>query len=80
MSGGHMSRLNQFQSENERLRRAVADLALDKQIPAEGGPKRLVAPWRQQSHLDHALLGISIPNDARSLGVVNYRLENRDVA
>ena len=35
MSGDQLSRLKQLEKENERLRRAVADLTLDKQIRAE---------------------------------------------
>ena len=35
MSGHQLSRLKQLEKENERLRRAVADLTLDKQILAE---------------------------------------------
>lgn len=35
MSGDQLSRLKQLEKENERLRRAVADLTLDKQILAE---------------------------------------------
>ena len=35
MSGDQLSRLRQFEKENGRLRRAVADLTLDKQILTE---------------------------------------------
>ena len=35
MSGDQLSRLKQLEKENERLRRAVADLTLDQQILAE---------------------------------------------
>ena len=35
MSGSQLSRLKQLEKENERLRHAVADLTLDKQILAE---------------------------------------------
>ena len=32
MSGDQLSRLKELEKENERLRRAVSDLTLDKQI------------------------------------------------
>ena len=35
ISGDQLRPLNQFGKENERLRRAVSDLTLDKQILAE---------------------------------------------
>jgi len=35
MSGGQLRRLKELEKENERLRRAVSDLTLDKQILAE---------------------------------------------
>ena len=35
MTGDHLRRLKELEKENERLRRAVSDLTLDKQILAE---------------------------------------------
>ena len=35
MSKGQLKKLKRLQKENERLRRAVSDLTLDKLIPAE---------------------------------------------
>ena len=35
MSKGQLKELKRLQKENERLRRAVSDLTLDKLIPAE---------------------------------------------
>ena len=35
MSGDQFRRLKELEKENERLRRAVSDLTLDKQIPKE---------------------------------------------
>ena len=35
MSGDQLGRLKQLEKENERLRRAVADLTLDRQFFAE---------------------------------------------
>ena len=51
MSGGQLRRLKELEKENERLRRAVSDLMLDKQILAEAAraarstrPRWRVAP------------------------------------
>ena len=35
MSGDQLRRLKELEKENERLRRAVADLTLDKQVLTE---------------------------------------------
>jgi hypothetical protein len=40
MSGDQLRRLKDLEKENERLRRAVSDLTLDKQILAEAAEPR----------------------------------------
>ena len=44
MSGDQLRRLKELEKENERLRRAVSDLTLDKQILAEAARGNLRAP------------------------------------
>ena len=47
-----MKRLKELEAENARLRRAVSDLTLDKQIPAEaarGNSFSIRGAWRNSS-------------------------------
>ena len=44
MSKGQLKELKRLQKENERLRRAVSDLTLDKLIPAEAARGNFLAP------------------------------------
>lgn len=53
MSGDQLSRLKQLEKENERLRRAIADLTLDEQILAESAPGELLSPCRRHQCIEH---------------------------
>ncbi len=47
MGQDQLKRLKELEKENQRLRRAVSDLTLDKLIltEARGAPMRLRSPW-----------------------------------
>ncbi|MDP6680655.1 MAG: IS3 family transposase [Pelagibacteraceae bacterium] len=52
MGKGQLKELKRLQKENERLRRAVSDLTLDKLILAEAAPGKLLSPARRRDCID----------------------------
>ena len=63
-------RLKQLETENARLRRAVADLTLDNQILKGGGGGRLLSASRRRQCVERIreVLGVSERRDCRGLG------------
>ncbi|MCT8992339.1 IS3 family transposase [Chelativorans sp. SCAU2101] len=53
MSRDRLRQLKDLQKENERLRKAVADLTLDKLILTEAAPGKLLSPSRRRACIDH---------------------------
>ncbi|MAM94410.1 MULTISPECIES: IS3 family transposase [Bacteria] len=53
MSRDQLRQLKDLQKENERLRKAVADLTLDKLILTEAAPGKLLSPSRRRACIDH---------------------------
>ena len=49
MGTGQLKELKRLQKENERLRRAVSDLTLDKLILAEAARGKLLSPRASQA-------------------------------
>ncbi|NBW94953.1 MAG: IS3 family transposase [Bacteroidetes bacterium] len=50
----HLRELKRLQKENERLRKAVSDLTLDKLILTEAAPGKLLSPARRRACIEHA--------------------------
>ncbi|WP_408635220.1 IS3 family transposase [Paracoccus binzhouensis] len=53
MSRDQLRQLKELQKENERLRKVVADLTLDKLILTEAGSGKLLSPSRRRACIDH---------------------------
>ncbi|WP_128253721.1 IS3 family transposase [Falsirhodobacter deserti] len=53
MGVDQLKELKRLQQENERLRRAVSDLTLDKLILSEAAPGKLLSPARRRACIDH---------------------------
>ncbi|NDV87972.1 IS3 family transposase [Aurantimonas aggregata] len=53
MSRDQLRQMKDLQKENERLRRAVADLTLDKLILSEASPGKLLSPARRRACIDY---------------------------
>ncbi|MGR3631970.1 MAG: IS3 family transposase [Limimaricola soesokkakensis] len=70
MSRSQLKRLKELEKENQRLRRAVSDLTLDKLILAEAAPGKLLSPSRRRQCIDHVRqeLGVSERRACRTLG------------
>ncbi|WP_338273376.1 IS3 family transposase [Roseicyclus marinus] len=54
MGTDQLKELKRLQKENERLRKAVSDLTLDKLILAEAAPGKLLSPARRRACIEHA--------------------------
>ncbi|NNF78095.1 MAG: IS3 family transposase [Rhizobiales bacterium] len=69
MSRGQLKRLKELETENQRLRRAVSDLTLDKMILTEAAPGKLLSPSRRRRCIDHVrqTLGVSERRACRTL-------------
>ncbi|WP_156420718.1 IS3 family transposase [Aureimonas sp. AU22] len=50
-----VKRLKDLETENQRLRKAVADLTLDKLILSEAAPGKLLSPARRRACVDHVM-------------------------
>ncbi|WP_170347670.1 IS3 family transposase [Ruegeria atlantica] len=61
MGADQLKELKRLQKENERLRKAVSDLTLDKLILAEAAKGKLLSPARRRACIDriHAELNVS---------------------
>ncbi|MEE8303407.1 MAG: IS3 family transposase [Candidatus Tectomicrobia bacterium] len=70
MGTDQLKQLKQLRQENEQLRRAVADLTIDKQILAEAAPGKLLSPSRRRRCIDlvRDMLGVSERRACRVLG------------
>ncbi|MEL7087507.1 MAG: IS3 family transposase [Planctomycetota bacterium] len=70
MGTEQLKELKRLQKENERLRRAVSDLTLDKLILSEAAPGKLLSPARRRACIDRVrqTLGVSERRACRTLG------------
>ncbi|WP_188479901.1 IS3 family transposase [Primorskyibacter flagellatus] len=60
MGTDQLKELKRLQKENERLRKAVSDLTLDKLILTEATPGKLLSPARRRACIDHVRDKLSI--------------------
>ncbi|WBU61097.1 IS3 family transposase [Paracoccus albus] len=70
MQRSQLTRLKELEKENQRLRRAVSDLTLDKLILTEAAKGKLLSPSRRRKCIDHVRreLGVSERRACRALG------------
>ncbi|WP_421854935.1 IS3 family transposase [Oricola sp.] len=70
MGTEQLKELKRLQKENERLRRAVSDLTLDKLILTEAAKGKLLSPARRRACIDRVrqTLGVSERRACRTLG------------
>ncbi|WP_156875009.1 IS3 family transposase [Sulfitobacter alexandrii] len=70
MGRDQLKRLKELEKENQRLRRAVSDLTLDKLILTEAAPGKLLSPSRRRRCIDHVrqVHGVSERRACRALG------------
>ncbi|MEJ2372125.1 MAG: IS3 family transposase [Gemmatimonadales bacterium] len=80
MGTDQLKELKRLQKENERLRRAVSDLTLDKLILAEAAKGKLLSPSRRRRCIElvRGKLGVSERRACRVLG--QHRSTQRHVA
>ncbi|MDY8109120.1 IS3 family transposase [Fulvimarina sp. 2208YS6-2-32] len=70
LKGSQVKRLKDLEKENERLRKAVSDLTLEKLILSEAAFGKLLSPSRRRQCVDHVVskLGVSERMACRVLG------------
>ncbi|MBD3847282.1 IS3 family transposase [Bosea sp. SSUT16] len=70
LKSDQVKRLKDLEKENERLRKAVSDLTLEKLILAEAAPGKLLSPARRRRCVEHVMthLGVSERLACRVLG------------
>ncbi|WP_188855052.1 IS3 family transposase [Aureimonas glaciei] len=70
LKSDQVKRLKELEKENERLRKAVSDLTLEKLILKEAAFGKLVSPARRRQCIDHAVMkfGVSERLACRVLG------------
>ncbi|WP_155276178.1 IS3 family transposase [Solemya velum gill symbiont] len=74
-----LKELKRLQKENERLRKAVSDLTLDKQILSEAAKGKLLSPSRRRACIEHVrrMMPVSELRACRVLG--QYRSTQRRI-
>ncbi|MGO4176008.1 IS3 family transposase [Bosea sp. TAF32] len=60
LKSDQVKRMKELEAENARLRRAVADLTLDKLILKEAAFGKLVSPARRRACIDHVRLALKV--------------------
>ncbi|RZI65135.1 MAG: IS3 family transposase [Pseudomonas sp.] len=60
LKSDQVKRLKDLEKENERLRKAVSDLTLEKLILKEAAFGKLVSPSRRRQCIDHAVMKFSV--------------------
>ena len=70
LKSDQVKRMKALETENQRLRKAVADLTLDKLILQGGGKGKLLSPARRRACVEHirSVLTISERRACRALG------------
>ncbi|MGP2490699.1 IS3 family transposase [Mesorhizobium sp. PUT5] len=60
LKGDQVKRLKELEKENDRLRKAVSDLTLEKLILKEAGSGKLLSPARRRRCVDHVVAKLSV--------------------
>ncbi|WP_145925934.1 IS3 family transposase [Shinella sp. HZN7] len=60
LKGGQVKRLKELEKENDRLRKAVSDLTLEKLILKEAASGKLLSPARRRRCVDHVMAKFSV--------------------
>ena len=70
LKSDQVKRMKELETENQRLRKAIADLTLDKLILQEAGAGKLLSPARRRACVGHirSVLNVSERRACRALG------------
>ncbi|WP_153768010.1 IS3 family transposase [Labrenzia sp. CE80] len=79
MGTEQLKELKRLQKENERLRRAVSDLTLDKLILSEAAKGKLLSPSRRRACIDHVRSSMSVSERRACRVLGQYRSTQRRV-
>nr|WP_114385284.1 IS3 family transposase [Methylorubrum zatmanii] len=72
-------RMKDLETENQRLRKAIADLTLDKLILQEAAPGKLLSPARRRACVEHIMLTMNVSERRTCRALGQHRSTQRKV-
>ncbi|HLM40877.1 MAG TPA: IS3 family transposase [Microvirga sp.] len=79
LKSDQVRRMKDLELENQRLRKAVADLTLDKLILAEAAPGKLLSPARRRACVEHVMLTLDVSERRACRALGQHRSTQRKV-
>ncbi|RZL19439.1 MAG: IS3 family transposase [Sphingomonas sp.] len=79
LKSDQVRRMKSLETENARLRKAIADLTLDKLILQEASPGKLLSPARRRACVEHILLTMNISERRACRALGQHRSTQRKV-
>ena len=79
LKSDQVKRMKDLETENQRLRRAIADLTLDKLILQEASPGKLLSPARRRACVEHIMLTMDVSERRACRALGQHRSTQRKV-
>ncbi|MCJ2016860.1 IS3 family transposase [Methylobacterium sp. E-065] len=79
LKSDQVKRMKDLETENQRLRRAIADLTLDKLILQEASPGKLLSPARRRACVEHIMLTMNVSERRACRALGQHRSTQRKV-
>ncbi|MCJ2128204.1 IS3 family transposase [Methylobacterium sp. E-045] len=79
LKSDQVRRMKDLETENTRLRKAIADLTLDKLILQEASPGKLLSPARRRACVEHIMLAMDISERRACRALGQHRSTQRKV-
>ncbi|MCJ2097539.1 IS3 family transposase, partial [Methylobacterium sp. E-046] len=79
LKSDQVRRMKDLETENTRLRKAIADLTLDKLILQEASPGKLLSPARRRACVEHIMLTMNVSERRACRALGQHRSTQRKV-
>ncbi|MER2198461.1 IS3 family transposase [Methylobacterium brachiatum] len=79
LKSDQVKRMKDLETENQRLRKAIADLTLDKLILQEASPGKLLSPARRRACVEHIMLTMDVSERRACRALGQHRSTQRKV-
>ncbi|MCJ2119206.1 IS3 family transposase [Methylobacterium sp. J-001] len=79
LKSDQVKRMKDLETENQRLRKAIADLTLDKLILQEASPGKLLSPARRRACIEHIMLRMNVSERRACRALGQHRSTQRKV-
>ncbi|WP_409568371.1 IS3 family transposase [Methylobacterium sp. J-072] len=79
LKSDQVKRMKDLETENQRLRKAIADLTLDKLILQLGVPGKLLSPARRRACVEHIMLRMNVSERRACRALGQHRSTQRKV-